>query len=67
MSDEESKAHAASKAGPQAGKTLFERIISREIPADIFYEDDLVYAIPFIYADSLTGLNFYFQSLGSCF
>jgi histidine triad (HIT) family protein len=27
------------------GKTLFEKIIAREIPADIVYEDDLVLAI----------------------
>jgi hypothetical protein len=42
MSDEESKAKAAASAGPAAGKTLFQRIIDREIPADIIYEDEHV-------------------------
>ncbi len=42
MSDEEAKAKSAAKSGPAVGKTLFERIIDREIPADIIYEDDHV-------------------------
>ena len=42
MSDEEDKAKAAVTAGPTAGKTLFQKIIDREIPADIIYEDDHV-------------------------
>ena len=42
MSDEEAKAKAAAAAGPAAGKTLFQKIIDREIPADIIYEDDHV-------------------------
>jgi len=42
MSDEEAKAKAAAAAGPAAGKTIFQKIIDREIPADIIYEDDHV-------------------------
>ena len=44
MSDEEAKAKAAAAAGPAAavGKTLFQKIVDREIPADIIYEDDHV-------------------------
>ena len=37
MSDEAEKAKSAA---PAAGPTLFEKIIAREIPADIIYEDD---------------------------
>jgi hypothetical protein len=44
MSDEESKAKAAASAGPASGKTLFQKIIDREIPADIIYEDEHVRA-----------------------
>ncbi len=42
MSDEESKAKAAASAKPAVGKTLFQRVIDREIPADIIYEDEHV-------------------------
>ena len=36
------KAKAAAAAQPaQTGKTLFQKICDREIPADIIYEDDL--------------------------
>jgi|APCry1669189472_1035225.scaffolds.fasta_scaffold322450_1 hypothetical protein len=42
MSDEEAKAKAAAAAGPAPGKTIFQKIIDREIPADIIYEDDHV-------------------------
>lgn len=49
MSDEEAKAKAAAESGPAVGKTLFQRIIDREIPADIIYEDDHVSSIdPFV-------------------
>ena len=40
MSDEESKAKAAAAASPPVGKNLFQRIIDREIPADVIYEDE---------------------------
>merc|ERR1719215_1251070 len=45
MSDEVEKAKAAagSESAP-AEKTLFEKIIDRQIPADIIYEDDTVLA-----------------------
>ena len=42
MSDEESKAKAAAAASPPVGKNLFQRIIDREIPADVIYEDEHV-------------------------
>ncbi len=42
MSDEESKAKAAAASGPVVGKNLFQKIIDREIPADIIYEDEHV-------------------------
>ena len=45
MSDEESKAKAAAASGPAVGKNLFQKIIDREIPADIIYEDDHVSSI----------------------
>lgn len=38
-SDEVSKA-AAAAASKSAGPTIFDKIIAREIPADIIYEDD---------------------------
>ena len=37
MADEVEKAKAAA---PSAERTIFEKIIAREIPADIIYEDD---------------------------
>ena len=37
---EEDKAKLAEKTPP--GKTIFQKIIDREIPADIIYEDDQV-------------------------
>lgn len=42
FSDEVGKAAAAAAAGIQssAKATIFDKIISREIPADIIYEDD---------------------------
>ena len=39
MSSEEDKAKAAS---PSTGNTIFQKIIDKEIPADILYEDDQV-------------------------
>lgn len=39
MSSEEDKAKAAS---PSTEKTIFQKIIDKEIPADILYEDDQV-------------------------
>lgn len=41
--DEVERAKAAAKAPPPA-VTIFDKIISREIPADIVYEDDLCLA-----------------------
>ncbi len=40
MSDEVDKAKAAAGSGEKAERTLFEKIIAREIPADIIYEDE---------------------------
>lgn len=40
MSDEVEKAKAAAGGGEKAEMTLFEKIIARQIPADIIYEDD---------------------------
>ena len=40
MSDEVEKAKAAAAGDKPAERTLFEKIIAREIPADIIYEDD---------------------------
>lgn len=37
-------------------KTLFEKIIDREIPADIIYEDDLCLAFRDIYAQAPTHI-----------
>ena len=42
MSDEVEKAEAA--AGGTTERTIFEKIIAREIPADIIYEDDTALA-----------------------
>ena len=39
MSSEEDKAKAAS---PSTAKTIFQKIIDKEIPADILYEDEQV-------------------------
>ena len=45
MSNEVEKAKAAAGSGEKpAEKTLFEKIIERQIPADIIYEDDTVLA-----------------------
>ena len=44
MSDEVEKAKAASGAVSGGEKTLFEKIIERQIPADIIYEDDTALA-----------------------
>ena len=43
MSDEVEKAKAAAP-GSGGDRTLFEKIIAREIPADIIYEDDTALA-----------------------
>ena len=43
MSEEE-KAKAAGGSEPAQGKTIFQKIIDREIPADIIHEDDSVLA-----------------------
>lgn len=40
MSDEEVKAHAAAAAQTKGLPTIFDKIISKEIPANILYEDD---------------------------
>ena len=43
MSDEVKKAQAAA-AAPKKGTTIFQKIIDKEIPAKIVYEDDDVLA-----------------------
>ena len=43
MTSEEDKAKAAG-GKPAQGKSIFQKIIDREIPADIIYEDDKVLA-----------------------
>lgn len=40
MSDEALRAHAAAAAGTKGQPTIFDKIIAKEIPADIIYEDD---------------------------
>merc|ERR1712189_107529 len=44
MSDEVQKAQAATAAGGKKGTTIFQKIIDKEIPAKIVYEDDDVLA-----------------------
>jgi len=44
MSDEVKKAQEASDAPPNKGTTIFQKIIDKEIPAKIVYEDDDVLA-----------------------
>jgi histidine triad (HIT) family protein len=41
MSDEADRAKAAAAASVANEKTIFEKIIARQIPADIIFEDDL--------------------------
>ncbi len=41
-SSEVEKAKQAAASGPRKGKTVFEKIVARELPADIIYEDDQV-------------------------
>lgn len=40
MSDEALRAHAAAAAGTKGQPTIFDKIIAKQIPADIIYEDD---------------------------
>ena len=44
MSDEVQKAQAAAAVGGKKGTTIFQKIIDKEIPAKIVYEDDDVLA-----------------------
>lgn len=41
MSDEVSKAQAAASSSADPTVTFFDKIVSKEIPANIIYEDDL--------------------------